>query len=157
MSPTTSSNKKIMAVVGILVIVAVIAVGVIASSGKKKTAVTTPTAQSTAPASPSGAAATSAYKDGTYSATSSYENPGGDSALGVSLTLKSGVVTDSTVTPEATNGQSKQYQEMFASGYKSLVVGKQIDAINVSRVSGSSITSQGFNDALSKIKAEAKA
>lgn len=143
---------------GLLVIVAVIAVGAIATGGKKKTAATTPVTQS-APAASTTPSSTNAstYKDGTYTATSHYDNPGGDSGLGVSITLKNGAITDSTVTPEATNSQSKEYQEMFVSGYKSLIIGKQIDTVSLSRVSGSSLTSQGFNAALAQIKSQAKA
>jgi hypothetical protein len=46
---------------------------------------------------------------------------------------------------------------MFAGAdYKQYVVGKKIDEVQLTKVSGSSLTPQGFNDALAKIKAEAK-
>jgi hypothetical protein len=45
---------------------------------------------------------------------------------------------------------------MFESGIGAVVVGKNINTLNVSRVAGSSLTSMGFNDALTKIKAAAK-
>jgi hypothetical protein len=97
------------------------------------------------------------YKDGTYSATGSYNSPGGTNTLTVSLTLKRGVITDSAVTGSATRGDSAEYQTMFIDNYKSQVTGRSIDSLSLTKVSGSSLTPQGFNDALVKIKAEAKA
>lgn len=101
---------------------------------------------------------TSGYKDGSYTATGSYRTPEGSEQITVTLTLKSGVVADSSVTFSQTRErESKQYQSQFASGYSQLVVGKKIDEINLSRVSGSSLTPLGFNAALEQIKAQAKA
>jgi uncharacterized protein with FMN-binding domain len=100
---------------------------------------------------------TSPYKDGTYSAVGSYESPGGPDNLNVSVTLASGIITDATVTSGAHDSTSSHYQGIFISSYKNLVVGKNIDDVVLSKVSGSSLTSGGFNDALTKIKAEASA
>jgi hypothetical protein len=38
-----------------------------------------------------------------------------------------------------------------------LVVGKSVDEVSLSRVAGSSLTSLGFNNALTQIKEDAKA
>ena len=73
------------------------------------------------------------------------------------LTLADNKITEITVTPEATNGTSKQYQTKFAGGIADEVVGKSIDDLKVSKVAGSSLTSQGFNDAIDQIKADAQA
>ena len=97
------------------------------------------------------------YKDGTYSADGNYNSPGGPDSVSVSLTLKDNIVTDATVTPKPGDKVSAKYQDIFISGYKQYVVGKNINDINLSKVSGSSLTPIGFNDALNKIKAEAKA
>ncbi|MCW2829378.1 MAG: hypothetical protein JWP31_70 [Aeromicrobium sp.] len=102
-------------------------------------------------------ASTGTYADGDYEGEGSYQNPGGESFLKVELTLADGKVTDLTVTPEAENGTSKQYQAQFAGGVADQVVGKSLDEIEVSKVAGSSLTSQGFNQALDAIKAEAQA
>ena len=98
---------------------------------------------------------TSRYKNGTYSLTTSYESPAGAENMGVSITLKNDIVVDSSFTPMANDGRSSRYQQGFASGYKSYVVGKNIDSINLDAVSGASLTSAGFNDALLQIKAKA--
>ena len=104
-----------------------------------------------------GSAATGAYADGTYDAEGSYTSPGGNESVGVSLTLESGVVTAVTVTPESENPTGQEYQTRFASGISGEVVGKSLDELDVTKVSGSSLTSGGFNDAVETIKADAAA
>lgn len=118
------------------------------------TATETGTSDTTvAPAQP-----VSGYKDGTYTATGSYRTPEGSEQVTVTLSLKDGVVTDSSTTFAAAQAhESKQYQSQFSSGYKQYVVGKNIDEVSLSRVSGSSLTPKGFNAALEQIKTQAKA
>ena len=111
-------------------------------------AIPTPTPSSTSSA---------AYKDGTFTATGTYQSPAGPEGVTVSVTLKNGIITDSTVTSNANDGESRRYQSEFISGYKTYVNGKNIDSVSVGKVSGSSLTGAGFNNALTKIKAEAKA
>lgn len=99
--------------------------------------------------------AANAYKDGTYSATGNYNSPAGSEQLKVSVTLKSDVVTDASATLMATNPKSVYMQTQFISGFKTYVVGKKLSDVNVGKVSGSSLTGIGFNDAITKIKAQA--
>lgn len=96
-------------------------------------------------------------KDGTYKATGSYSSPGGNEKITVTVTLKDGVVTETSATSGANDQTSKQYQAEFIAGYKDEVVGKKITTVKLSRVAGSSLTSQGFNDAIQQIKQQAKA
>lgn len=96
-------------------------------------------------------------KDGEYTAQGDYVSPAGPSHVEVDLTIADGKISAVTVTPEATNGTSKQFQTQFAGGVADEVVGKGLDEISVSKVAGSSLTSGGFNDAIEKIKAEAQA
>ena len=97
------------------------------------------------------------YKDGSYTATGSYNSPGGYDQLGVSLTLKDDKVTSVSVTPKAGDRTSTRYQEKFISGYKQYVIGKNIDSLHLGTISGSSLTPKGFNDALAQIKKQAQA
>ncbi|MFB2586432.1 FMN-binding protein [Herbiconiux liukaitaii] len=97
----------------------------------------------------------SVYTDGTYEATGSYTSPNGQEEIDVSLTLEGDIITAVTVTPEATNPNSVNYQNQFADGIAAVVEGKNIDEIDVSRVAGSSLTSGGFNEAVETIKGEA--
>lgn len=95
------------------------------------------------------------YKDGTYSAEGDYTSPGGPEQVGLEVTLADGVITDAIFTPKAERPMSVNFQGQFASGYKEFVIGKKINEVHLTKVSGSSLTPQGFNDALDKIKAEA--
>ncbi len=96
------------------------------------------------------------YKNGTYKETGSYTSPAGPEQIDVSLTLKDDVVSDATVEPKATAPASVKFQGQFVSGFKEFVVGKKLDEINLDKVSGSSLTPKGFNEALSKIKTDAQ-
>lgn len=101
-------------------------------------------------------ATTASYKDGSYSADGTYRTPGGNETISVDITLKDSTVTAVGVQGNG-SGDSAEYQAMFKQGIASQVVGKKIDELNVSRVSGSSLTSTGFNNALDTIKQQAQA
>ncbi|WP_370545032.1 hypothetical protein [Herbiconiux sp. VKM Ac-1786] len=118
-------------------------------------AAATPAATPGATAAAGSSSASSTYKDGTYEAKGSYTSPNGQEEIDVSLTLAGDVITAVTVTPEATNPNSVNYQTQFADGISEVVVGKDIDEIDVSRVAGSSLTSGGFNEAVETIKSDA--
>lgn len=99
---------------------------------------------------------TDIYKDGTYEVDGNYISPGGAEEIGVTLTLENGIVTDSIVEVRATRDISVTMQSDFAANYKEQVIGKNIDDIMLTKVSGSSLTPKGFNDAVEKIKEQAK-
>jgi uncharacterized protein with FMN-binding domain len=117
--------------------------------------VTTPSSASNtsvgAPGSPS--SRRSKYADGTYNATGQYGSL--PSSIGVSVTLVEGVITAVTVTPQATDPTSLDYQTRFARAIPALVVGRNIGEVNLSKVAGSSGTPDGFNAAIQRIKTEA--
>ena len=108
-------------------------------------------ATSEAPADPN-----ATFQNGTYEASGTYGNPGGQSSIDVTMTIADNVVTDLQLEPEAV-GTSLQYQKQFIGGAAAEVVGKSLGEINVSKVSGSSLTSQGFNQALEQIRKDAAA
>ncbi|WP_382309622.1 hypothetical protein [Herbiconiux sp. UC225_62] len=120
-------------------------------------AASTPSASSSAgsTADAGTSSGSSTYADGTYDAKGNYISPNGKEEVDVSVTLAGDVITAVTVTPEATNPTAIQYQTQFADGIAAVVVGKDIDEIDVSRVAGSSLTSGGFNEAIEAIKADA--
>lgn len=96
------------------------------------------------------------YKDGTYTETGSYTTPGGPESITVTITLAGGVVTATSAEGSGGNGNTIEYQGKFIGGYKDEVIGKKIDDVSLSRVSGSSLTSQGFNNAIDAIKKDAQ-
>ncbi len=161
--PEKNNNLAIgLVVIGLVAALAI--GGYVYSSNQSKT---TDTAQvSTAPtATPqsnnmmmaSDSAMMAEYKDGSYTADGSYTTPGGQEMIGVTLTLANGVVTEVEVEEKGIKPISKEKQADFAKNYKTQVVGKKIDEINLTKVSGSSLTPKGFNAALELIKAEAGA
>jgi uncharacterized protein with FMN-binding domain len=95
------------------------------------------------------------YTDGTYTADGSYQAPSGTESITVELTLAGDTITDITVTPHATDPTAKIHQAEFVGGIADQTVGKDIDTLNVTRVSGSSLTSGGFKIAIEAIKEQA--
>lgn len=97
------------------------------------------------------------YKEGTYNATGSYQSPGGKEAIKISITINSdGTITKTDAESQAVSGDGEQFQKQFISGYKSKVVSKKINGIELNQVSGSSLTPEGFNDALQQIEQQAR-
>jgi len=174
-----SQQKKVIATLAVLVVTVVIVLGVKGLSNRSSAVASNLNsggdsqaasgADSSSAASNAGAAtsssdssssATSAntsYKDGSYTATGSYDSPGGTESITVSVTLQSDVITASSAQPGARDDEAKEFQDEFIANYKPLVVGKDITSVRLSNVAGSSLTSQGFNAALSRIKSQAKA
>ncbi|WP_158375898.1 FMN-binding protein [Cellulosimicrobium cellulans] len=116
-------------------------------------------ADATAGAGTDGTAGSSTgeFTDGSYTAEGSYSTPGGEESISVDVTVADGVVTDVTVTPEATGGNAARFQDEFASGIADEVVGQELAGLSVDKVSGSSLTGDGFNAALDQIRADAAA
>lgn len=100
-------------------------------------------------------ASSGTYSDGTYTASAGYRAPSGTESITVELTIADGTVTAVNVSQQATDREAQEFQARFASGVSSAVVGKELSGLSVSRVSGSSLTSNGFNAALEDIRAQA--
>jgi uncharacterized protein with FMN-binding domain len=99
----------------------------------------------------------SGYKDGTYSDSDTYPSPGGIEDIAVTITIKDGVITAATIQQQANNRDSEEYQSAFQDNFKSKVVGKALSSLSLSRVSGASLTTDGFNEALNNIRSQAQA
>ncbi len=97
------------------------------------------------------------YTDGTYTASGDYQAPSGTETVEVSITLAANSITAVEVVGDATDPQAKLMQGEFIGGIGGVVVGKNIDSIQVDKVGGSSLTSGGFNAAIDAIKADAEA
>ena len=158
-------QKKIIVGLVVLVIIAAVVYASISLSAPASTttsqsdASTAPvTAQTSTNSSAASIASTAnqTYKDGTYTATGNYRIPGGTESIAVSVTIKNSVIIDSTTTGNARNRDSAAYQAMFIDGYKSEVVGKNVNQVSLTAISGASLTPIGFNNALATIKAQAK-
>ncbi|HEX8227554.1 MAG TPA: hypothetical protein VF572_06835 [Candidatus Saccharimonadales bacterium] len=163
-----NGNKNKKAIAAFLVVLAVLIVaGLVGMNNRKQSDVSRSSdnpAASTTPASPEPAPATDTqptatasgtYKDGSYSATDSYNSPGGVEEIKVDVTVRDDVVTAAAVQQDTDNPQAQEYQDKFKQNFAKLVIGKKLSDIELNHVSGSSLTSGGFNDALEQIKTQA--
>ena len=103
-------------------------------------------------------AVTGPYEDGTFQATADYQSPNGTETIDVTLTLEGDIITEVVVEGASVNPspEVERYQGEFEEGIAAEVVGKSIDEIEVDRVGGSSLTSDGFNEAVDQIKVKAQ-
>jgi hypothetical protein len=156
-APTTVSHRReILTGTTVVIVIAILFVFITIKNKPTTTSNMVSTTKSSSSSSSSTAVAANAtFKDGTYSAVGPYEAPGEKESITVTLTLASGVVTDSSIKEGYQSGESQLYQDQFVQGYKQLVVGKKITSIKLSRVAASSLTSQGFNDAVQQIEKQA--
>jgi len=132
---TTEEKSNTATIVAVIIVLAIAAVGLWYFMG--------------------GPGANKTYKDGTYNASGNYTSPAGNETIDVQLTIKDGIVTDATFTGQASDRESKSFQEKFASGFKAQVIGKAVKDISLNVVNGSSLTTKGFMSALEKIKNQA--
>jgi uncharacterized protein with FMN-binding domain len=157
--PPERKVNPVVATIIVIVLVVGLTVGIILLQGMN--AQDSSTSETTTSESTTGnnetTDTTAEYTDGEYTATGSYSTPGGSEEVTVTLTLANDIVTAVSAEGSATSGNSAQYQSQFLDGYKPSVEGKDVDAISLSRISGSSLTSDGFNKALEAIKADASA
>ena len=116
----------------------------------------TTTSETTIETGESGETTVSTYEDGEHTATGSFSTPSGTESVTVTVTLENDIVTAVQADGSATGGNSAQYQEQFLENYESEVVGKDLDEVELDRVAGSSLTSNGFNAAIETIKNGAK-
>lgn len=96
------------------------------------------------------------YKDGSYSITQNYQSPGGTEQFDLSLTLLQDTITSANFTPKAVSPTGKRLQGGFSQTFQPYVVGKNIDQVAISVISGASLTSGAFKLALENIKQQAK-
>lgn len=152
------TKTKQLALTAVVVIV-IIALAVVAVANRNASSPAASSTVSTTSSTSDSATTTGnnqTYNDGNYTATGTYRSPGGSESIEVTVTLKDGNIVATSAVSKANESEGLEYQSQFIAGYKGLVVGKSIDSVSLSRVSGSSLTSQGFNNALTKIKAQAK-
>lgn len=100
-------------------------------------------------------ASTASYTDGEYTADGDYTTPGGQESVTVTVTLAEGEVTALEVVGSGGSPNTQRYQGEFIDNIDAEVVGKNIDDLDVSKVAGSSLTSEGFNSAIETIKSDA--
>jgi len=148
-------------IIGIIAIVIILAIAgfVYEKHAKQNMAATSMAPQkkmSALPQSSGSAMTTALYKDGTYSAEGDYITHVGQKHIKVTITLKNDIITSADVINEADDRMSQHFQDSFISGYKPLVIGKDITKVHLGKVAMSSLTPNGFNAALQTIEQQAK-
>lgn len=96
------------------------------------------------------------YEDGEYTAPGPYIAHGAPNEITVTVTLQDNAVAGVEVVGAAESGNSKRFQEQFAEKIPALVVGVPLDQIELDKVAGSSLTGDGFMEALDQIRDDAK-
>ncbi len=163
-TPRSSMSKWIIPVTVLgLIVIAVVAfyllgqnTGTPGMTGTTQTVTSTPGTQTDATSEEAEIMSQSVYQDGEYSAQGNYVSPGGPREVNVTVSLTDGVITDAAFEGSATDPNSVRFQGEFADNFRTEVVGRNIDDVSLTKVSGSSLTPKGFMDALEKIKAEAQ-
>jgi uncharacterized protein with FMN-binding domain len=148
--PPKSSNSIIIGI-SVFVLIAIVTFTLTRDKTNSINNSQTPMTQTTTPT----LTQNSQVADGTYQATGSYTSPAGPETIDISLTIIDGVITESTFVSNATNASSVKFQGMFGEGYKDVVIGQSITTLKLDKVSGSSLTPKGFNDAVDQILTQA--
>lgn len=87
--------------------------------------------------------------------TETYQNPAGSDQVGFTVIVdKNGVITGAETKVLAENRASIMYQQNFAQALPAAVTGKKLSELTkIDRIAGASLTTEAFNQALSKLKA----
>lgn len=157
MSDAKQQNTSVPTIIISGAVVLAIGAGVYALSQKPAAEVTQTPETATDTNNNNGAVTTNnTYKNGTYAATGDYISPGGPETVGITLTLADGVITAASAEVQATLPASVNWQTKFSEGLSAAVVGKSLDEVKLDKVSGSSLTPVGFNEAVEEIKVQAQ-
>lgn len=124
------------------------------TSSNTQTTPTTPTPSSSTGDSTS----TTSYKDGTYTASSSYSVPhGGQNSIKATITISGGKITAASATNSYTDRESGMYIDSFNSDVSSDATGQSLASYSPSRIGGASLTTYAFSNAIDTIRSQAKA
>ena len=98
---------------------------------------------------------TNTYRNGTYTADASYYTPKRrEHIISVTLLLQDDVITSADVRYDGVEAKTPSHLQ-FDGAYESLVLGVEVDTLDLSRVGGASLTTTAFNEALADITSDA--
>lgn len=97
-----------------------------------------------------------AVNGNTYTTSIEYEIPEGTETNTFTLVIENNLIKSVTVgITETVNKTSLLYQQDFADNIAAVIVSKDITTLpEIDRISGASLTTQAFNDAIKKLQAE---
>jgi len=94
--------------------------------------------------------------DGTYTTKGNYRSPAQSEDVEFTFTIKDNTVEGVELSKGSTIPMSQKYQGLFTEGIKKEIIGKKLSEIGTfDRVNGSSLTSKGFNQAMTELKQKA--
>lgn len=95
------------------------------------------------------------YTNGTYSANASYFTPKRvRHNISVTITINDDTITTANVLYDGAEAKTPSHTN-FDGAYEQLVLGVEIDDLDLARVGGASLTTTAFNEALSDIASDA--
>ncbi len=98
------------------------------------------------------------YKDGTYTAKSSYSVPeGGQNSISATITISDGKITSISASDSYSDRESSMYVSRFESSVSSDANGQSIADYSPSRIGGASLTTDGFSSVLDTVRSQAQA
>lgn len=153
-SSSTSSKPSLLVPGAVIAIIAVAAIALYTTRNTASTPASDTSTSMQQTGSPTETVAAD-FQDGMYQVEGMYISPGGPRTINVALQLENGVITSSEFEGLATDPTSQRFQKEFGDNYQPMVVGKKINEIQLTKVSGSSLTPKGFMDALEKVKSQA--
>ena len=128
------------------------------STTNSSTASNTQTTNTTATTSSGDSSTATSYKDGTYTASSSYNVPhGGQNSIKATITISGGKITAASATNSYTDRESGMYIDSFNIYVNSDATGQSLAGYSPNRIGGASLTTYAFSNAIDTIRAQAKA
>lgn len=98
---------------------------------------------------------TNTYRNGTYTTHASYYTPKRQKhVISVTLSLQDDVITAADVQYDSAAAKTPSHTR-FDGAYESLVLGVEMDDLDLSRVGGASLTTTAFNETLADIASDA--
>lgn len=93
------------------------------------------------------------YRNGSYTAKSSYRTPSSSAEpISITVTISEDLITSLTIAEDSSDTTSEFYKKKFSEGIQGIIVGKSVDTVSPDKVNGSSLTANGFNKALEEIQ-----
>lgn len=165
-----NTATKIIVSIGSIAVIATAGIGgYLLATSNGTTSTTTPTStsapassnstssSSTTSTSSSTTSSTSSYKDGTYTASSSYYVPHGTNTISATITVSNNKITSVTTKDDYTDRESAMYIDSFESSVSGSAVGTSLANASFSRIGGASLTTEAFNSVLDEVRTQAAA
>jgi len=96
------------------------------------------------------------YKDGTYTSSTSYQVPHGNTnSIKVTVVVSGGKITSVKTDDSYSDGESERYVSAFESSVSSDANGQSLASYSPSRIGGASLTTEAFANTIETIRSQA--